>query len=64
MKLFSCSTQLSMEFILLINMKMPTIVDIYIFIMRNIFMLSYVWQEKNAIVNNLKFISRIYFMFI
>ena len=27
-KLFSCSTQLSMEFILLINVKMPTIVGI------------------------------------
>ena len=39
-KLFSCSTQLSMKFSLLINMKMPTIVGIFIFISREIFMLS------------------------
>ena len=39
---FSCSTQLSMKFSLLINMKMPTIVGIFIFISREIFMLSYV----------------------
>ena len=30
--LFSCSTQLSMKFILLINVKMPTIVGILTFI--------------------------------
>ena len=41
-KLFSCSSQLSMKFSLLINMKMPTIVGIFIFISREIFMLSYV----------------------
>ena len=40
--LFSCSTQLSMNFSLLINIKMPTIVSIFIFISRDIFMLSYV----------------------
>ena len=34
-KLFSCSTQLSMEFSLLINMKMPTIVGIFIFISKD-----------------------------
>ena len=39
-KLFSCLTQLSMKFSLLINMKMPTIVGIFIFISREIF--SYV----------------------
>ena len=39
-KLFSCSTQLSMKFSLLINMKMPTIVGIFIFISREMFMLS------------------------
>ena len=33
-KLFSCSTQLSMKFILLINVKMPTIVGILTFISR------------------------------
>ena len=42
MKVFSCLTQLSMKFSLLINMKMPTIVGIFIFITRAIFMLSYV----------------------
>ena len=47
-KLFSCSTQLSMKLSLLINMKMPTIVGIFIFISREIFMLCYVSQ------NNLK----------
>ena len=31
-KLFSCSNQLSMKFILLINVKMPTIVGILTFI--------------------------------
>ena len=31
-KLFSCSTQLSTKFILLINVKMPTIVGIFTFI--------------------------------
>ena len=31
-KLFSCSTQLSMKFILLINFKMPTILGILTFI--------------------------------
>ena len=41
-KLFSCSTQLSMKFSLQINMKMPTIVGIFIFISREKFMLSYV----------------------
>ena len=41
-KLFSCSTQLSMKFSLLINMKMPTIVGIFMFISREIFTLSYV----------------------
>ena len=41
-KLFSWSTQLSMKFSLSINMKMPTIVGIFIIISREIFMLSYV----------------------
>ena len=30
-KLFSCSTQLSMKFFLLINVKMPTVVGIFTF---------------------------------
>ena len=41
-KLFSCSTQLSMKISLPINMKMPTKVGIFIFISREIFMLSYI----------------------
>ena len=45
-KVFSCSTQLSMKFSLLIDMKMPTIVGIFIFISRENFMLSYVKQER------------------
>ena len=32
LKLFSCSSQLSMKFILLINVKMPTVVGILTFI--------------------------------
>ena len=45
-KLFSCSTQLSMKISMLINMKMPTIVGIFKFISREIFMLSYAKQER------------------
>ena len=33
-KLFSCSTQLNMQFFLPINVKMPTIVDIVTFMSR------------------------------
>ena len=36
------ANKLSMKFSLLINMKMPTIVGIFIFISRESFMLSYV----------------------
>ena len=46
-KLFSYSTQLSMQFFLLINIKMPTIVGILIFISRKNFMLSSALQEKS-----------------
>ena len=45
-KRFSCSSQLSMKFSLLINMKMPTIVGIFIFISRENFIFSYVQQER------------------
>ena len=38
----SWSTQLCMKISLLIDMKMPTIVDIFIFISAEIFMLSYI----------------------
>ena len=41
-KLFLCSTQLSMKFSLLLNMKMPATVCIFIFIIREIFMLIYI----------------------
>ena len=39
---FLCSTQLSMKFSLLINIIMPTIVGIFIYIRRENFMLLYV----------------------
>ena len=45
-QLFSCSILLSMQFSLLIDMKMPTIVGIFIFISKENFMLRYVWQVK------------------
>ena len=41
-------TQLSMKFFLLINIKMPTIVGILIFISRNNFMLSSAVQEESV----------------
>ena len=44
-KLFSCSTQLSMKFSLLINMKMPTFVGIFIFISRE-FSCSAMFSKK------------------
>ena len=40
-------SQLSMKISLLINMKMPTIVGIFIFISREIFMLSWIEHEKS-----------------
>ena len=40
-----------MKFSLLINMKMPTIVGIFIFISRDNFMLSYVEHEKSFITS-------------
>ena len=49
-KLFLCSIQLSMIFFLLINIKMPTIVGILIFISRKNFMLSSALEEKVKIV--------------
>ena len=57
-KLFSC-----MKFFLLINMKMPSIIGIFIFISREIFMPRYVYSKKEiAIVSNLRFISKTIFM--
>ena len=46
-KLFSCSTQLSMKLSLLINIKMPTIVGIFIFISREIFGAQLCLARKN-----------------
>ena len=45
-KLFSCSAQLRLKFILLINVKMPTIVGILTFISRINYML---WSPKPEI---------------
>ena len=62
-KIVSCSTQLSVKFSLLINMKMPTtIVGIFTFISRENVMLSYFSKKESAIVNDLRFISRTNFM--
>ena len=41
-KLFSCSAE--HEIFSAMNMKVPTIVGIFIFISREIFMLNYIWQ--------------------
>ena len=59
-KLFSCSTQLSMKFILLINVKMPTIVGISIFIsMINTEFILLINAKMSTIVGILTFISMI-----
>ena len=47
-KLFSCLTQLSMTFSLLINMKMPTDIGIFIFTSTENFAMSYTEQENNS----------------
>ena len=44
-KLFSCSIQLSMKFSLLINMKMPTTVGIFIFISKENSQLNWVRKQ-------------------
>ena len=46
-KLFSYSTQLSRKFFLLINIKMPTVVGILIFISRKTFTLNPAVQEES-----------------
>ena len=61
-KLFSCSTQLSIKFSLLINIKMQTIVGIFIFISREISCLAMFSKKEFAIVSNLRLISRTNFM--
>ena len=56
-KNFPCSTQLSTEFFLLINVKMPTIVGILTFIIRYIQHLRDLKQETSILVGILVFIS-------
>ena len=46
-KLFPCSTQLSMKFFLLINVKMPTIVGILTFMSRKNNILGLSESEKS-----------------
>ena len=55
-KLCSCSTQLSMKFSLLINMKMPIKVCIFIFISREILCSAMVSKKEIAMFINLLFI--------
>ena len=50
-KLFSCSTQLSMEFFRLKNVKILTIVGILTFMSKKNFMLSRVEHEKSFITS-------------
>ena len=45
-KLFSCSTQLSIKFSLVINVKMPTVVGILTFMSRKNSILSFSESEK------------------
>ena len=56
-KLFLCSTQLSIKFILLINVKMPTIVDILTFISMINKTAESSNQEKSLFFNILVFMS-------
>ena len=60
--IFSCSTQLSMKFYLLINMKMPTVVGIFIFISRKISCSALFNKREFATVSSLRFVSRKKFM--
>ena len=46
-KLFSCSTQLSMNFFLLIDVKMPTIVGILIFMSRKNSIIGIIWISES-----------------
>ena len=52
-----------MEISLLINMKMPTIVGIFILISRENFMLSYVEHEKRLITSGSDFRQEDFFKF-
>ena len=57
-KLFSCPTQLSKKFILLINVKMPTIVDILTFISMISTTPERLKQDASLCVGILVFMSR------
>ena len=59
---FSCLTLLSMNFSLPINMKMPTIVGIFIFISGEFSCSAKLSKKIFAVVGNLSFISRANFM--
>ena len=52
-KLSSCTAELSMKFVLIINIKMPTIVGILIFISRKNFMLNWVEYGKSFMTSEL-----------
>ena len=53
-----CRNILKMIFSVQMIMKMPTIVGIFIFISKELFMLSYFNKKEFAIFGNLRFISR------
>ena len=55
--LFSCSTDLNMKFILLINVKMPTIVGILTFISKIMHHQRVLKQEKAFICRIMIFLS-------
>ena len=61
-KLLPCSTQLSTKFIMLINVKMPTIVDILTF--NSMINITYesLKARKVYILSTLVFMSRLNFM--
>ena len=60
-KLFSCSTQLSMKFIMLINVKMPTIVGILIFMSKINTTSEHLKARKVLIFEHLRFYEHLKF---
>ena len=61
-KLFSCSTQLSMKFLLLINIKMLKITIFLALKLPNVVIILLINVEMPIFVGILTFMSRIYFM--
>ena len=61
-KLFSCSTQLILKFILLINVKMPTIVGVLTFMSRINYQFLSFEPEFSTILSISAFISSVNFM--